>query len=182
MLWENYSCYLKISRRPPPPRWENASGKGFAHPTPLHACCQTGCLSIKHRENHRAFQHHQAVQDQINSSRHPLPAPKSLIGRFPLQGTPLSIMTQGWQSPTTSHAISFTALVMSQSVATLNLNSLRLPIPLPLRRDEIRMRDGPRNTADNNVINNRPLGEKSNQFSTEHDHLHVFITECYVIL
>ena len=71
-------------------------------------------------------------------------------------------MTQGWQSPTTSHAISFTALVMSQSVATLNLNSLRLevPIPLPLRRDEIRMRDGPRNTADNNVINNRPLGEK----------------------
>ena len=119
----------------------------------------------------------QPVQDQINSSRHPLPAPKSLIGRFPFQGTPLSIMTQGWQSPTTSHAISFTALVMSQSVGTLNLNSSRLPVPLPLHRDEIRMRDGPRNTS----TTHRWVKE-SNQFSTEHDHSHVFITERYLIL
>ena len=164
------------------PRGRTRQERGSPTQRPCMPVVKRAGLSIKHRENHRAFQHHQAVQDQINSSRHPLPAPKSLIGRFRLQGTPLSIMTQGWQSPTTSHAISFTALVMSQSVATLYLNSLRLPIPLPLRRDEIRMRDGPRNTADNNVINNRPLGEKSNQFSTEHDHLHVFITECYVIL
>ena len=134
--------------------------KGVRPPQRPGTPVKNGCPSIhqKHRENHRELPY-PPVQDQINPSRHPFAAPKSLIGRFRLQGTPLWIMTQGWQSPTTSHAISFTALVMSQSVGTFHLTPLRLPVLLPLHCDKIRMREGPRNTADSNVINDRPVGE-----------------------